>query len=64
MRRAAVICLSLAVLLTGFAWWGLLTPSGQRSFGETDGVVPVAAGVLGALLAIAGIITWGMSRRG
>ncbi len=63
MRRAALICLFLAMLLAGFAWWGLFTASGHRSFDEMDGMIPFAAGLLGALLAICAAITWGFSRR-
>jgi hypothetical protein len=63
MRRASWICLVLAALLAGFAWWGLRTEGGQRSFDEMDGMIPFAAGVLSALLTICAAITWGMSRR-
>jgi hypothetical protein len=63
MRRAALICLILAAALAGFAWWGLFTAGGNRSFDEMDGMIPFAAGVLGALLAICAAITWGLSMR-
>jgi hypothetical protein len=62
MRRAALICLVLAVLLAGFAWWGMFTTGGNRTFDEMDGMIPFAAGVLSALLAIGAVITWGFSR--
>lgn len=61
MRRAALICLCLAVPLAGFAYWGLFTADGSRRFDEMDGMIPFAAGVLGALLAICAAITWGFS---
>ena len=64
MRRAALICLCLALLLAGLAWWGLSTPSGRQRFDEMDGMIPVAAGVLAALLAIAAAFSWGFSRTG
>lgn len=62
MRRASWICFVLAVLLAGFAWWGLRTESGSRSFDEMAGMIPFAAGVLSAFLTICAVITWGFSR--
>ncbi|WP_421989149.1 hypothetical protein [Roseococcus sp.] len=59
MRRAAMICLFLAAALGGFAWWGMSTPDGTR---RLDEAVPFAAGVVSALLAMCGIITFGFSR--
>nr|WP_314074188.1 hypothetical protein [uncultured Roseococcus sp.] len=66
MRRTASICLFLAAALGAFAWWGLLTTEGSRRFDEMDGMIPFAAGVLSALLALGGVIAWafsGMRRR-
>lgn len=62
MLRAAPICLLLAALLAGLAWWGLFTPGGRTTF-EVAEMIPFAAGTASALLAICGFITWGMSRR-
>lgn len=62
MRRAALIFFLFATALAGFAWWGLFTPGGHRSFDEMDGMLPFGAGVLGALLAICAVILWGFSR--
>ena len=66
MNRLRGIALLLAViggLLLAFGWWGVETAAGRRRYDEMDGIIPFAAGVLGALLlacaAILGSIdTW------
>ncbi|TCH96807.1 hypothetical protein EJV46_19740 [Roseococcus sp. SYP-B2431] len=63
MLRAALICLFLSVLLGSFAWWGLFTAAGNQAFDEMDGMIPFAAGVLGAFLAISAALAWGLSMR-
>jgi len=43
-------------LLLAFGWWGLETTAGRHRFDEMAGMVPLAAGALGALLLTAGSI--------
>jgi len=40
-------------LLSAFGWWGLEIAAGRHRFDEMAGMVPFAAGVLGALLLVA-----------
>jgi hypothetical protein len=37
----------------GFAYWGLETPDGRRAYDEMAGIIPMAAGLAGAVLVVA-----------
>lgn len=52
MRTASSILLLLAAGLAAFAWWGLFTAAGRHAYDEMAGIVPHAAGVLSAILAV------------
>jgi len=52
IRTLRILTASLAcigVLLLAFGYWGMETPAGQHRFDEMDGIIPFAAGVVGAV---------------
>ncbi|HVG46260.1 MAG TPA: hypothetical protein VM890_16065 [Longimicrobium sp.] len=55
MRTAGAVLEVAGALLAAFGWWGQETAAGLRRFDEMAGIIPFAAGVLGALLLVAGI---------
>ncbi|MBV9879173.1 MAG: hypothetical protein JO180_01700 [Gemmatirosa sp.] len=57
MRTAAVIG-GLGVALLLFAAWGTRTAAGRRAFDEMAGMIPLGAGLLGALLVVAAAGAW------
>ena len=63
MRIAAILCLTSAILLAGFAWWGLASDRGRRMFDEMDGMIPYFAGLLGAADAATGLLLWWLEGR-
>lgn len=52
-RVIVMLLIAIAAALIAFAWWGQYAAAGRRAFDEMDGLYPVAAGVLGVLLAVA-----------
>ena len=52
----------VAVLLATFAWWGVHTSAGRQRFDEMAGMIPFGAAVLAALLAVASLVLWWVSR--
>lgn len=62
MRHLSWGLLALAVGLVGFAYWGLYTVDGGHAFDEMAGMVPFAAGVLGALCGLGAAVIWWRSR--
>jgi hypothetical protein len=63
MRTGPVVLAALALACESFAYWGLSTASGRRAFDEMAGMIPVAAGVTGILLAVAASIVWWRGRQ-
>jgi hypothetical protein len=63
MHSVSLLLFALAVSCEAFAYWGLSTVPGRRAFDEMAGMIPLAAAVLGALLAVAGAFAFwrGMS---
>ncbi|MEZ5462620.1 hypothetical protein [Dokdonella sp.] len=56
-RGVALALLVLAVACVAFAWWGLSTVSGRKTFDEMAGIFPVLVGVAGLLcVACSGVI--------
>jgi len=51
MRNTAIILVALALACEAFAYWGLNTISGRHAFDEMAGMIPLAAAVLGLVLA-------------
>ncbi|MEJ7812765.1 MAG: hypothetical protein WKG32_20290 [Gemmatimonadaceae bacterium] len=54
----------LGVALLLFAYWGIETARGRRAFDEMAGMIPLAAGALGALLVVAGVVVYFIGRAG
>lgn len=63
--RTLPLCLAILGLAgVLFAYWGLETVSGRKAFDEMAGMIPVGAGVVGAILLIAAAIVWWLGRGG
>lgn len=62
MRVASLVLAALALVCEAFAWWGLSTASGRRAFDEMAGMIPLAAGVAGAVFAVAALAVWWRAR--
>lgn len=65
VARRSVRILSALLMVCGlaclaFAWWGLETVAGRRSFDEMDGIIPFAAAALGVALLIAALFLIGL----
>ncbi|MEJ2173426.1 MAG: hypothetical protein P8Y76_00530 [bacterium] len=41
-----------------FAYWGLETPAGRRAYDEMAGMIPLAAGLAGAVFGVAAVAIW------
>jgi hypothetical protein len=41
-----------------FAYWGLKTPAGRRAFDEMAGIIPMVAGLVGAVFCVAALALW------
>ena len=54
IHRLGIVFLVVSLTPCGFGLWGVLTDSGRRQFDEMAGIIPLAALVLGSLLALAG----------
>jgi len=55
------LALSLVVAAMGcfaFAYWGLKTPAGRRAFDEMAGIIPMAAGLVGAVFCVVALAIW------
>lgn len=63
MRRLALVLLVIAAALELFAWWGLGTQSGARTFDEMDGLMPFFSAILGGGLAAVSAPIWLIARR-
>jgi len=50
MRTVACLALLASLALGSFAWWGTSTAAGRARFDEMDGIYPLGAGLLAALL--------------
>jgi hypothetical protein len=58
MRIAPLVFVGLALASEAFAWWGLTTTSGRRAFDEMAGMIPLAAGAIGVVFALAALVAW------
>lgn len=58
MRILPVLLLTLAFACFAFAYWGLEMPGGRRTFDEMAGIVPLAIGLVGAVLLVAAAALW------
>jgi hypothetical protein len=56
MRTLISILVISGLALMAFSYWGVETESGRRAYDEMDGIIPIAAGVLGALLLALAIV--------
>lgn len=52
MRIVACLALLASLALGAFAWWGTSTATGRARFDEMDGIYPLGAGLLAALLIV------------
>ena len=62
MRTVSILLLALAIACEVFAYWGVSTASGRETFDEMAGIIPVAAGAAGFVLALAAAIVWWRGR--
>jgi len=53
-HRLGIAFLMISLAPCAFGLWGVLTDSGRRRFDEMAGIIPLAALVLGSLMALAG----------
>ena len=58
MRYLPVCLLIVAFACFAFAYWGLETASGQRTFDEMAGIIPFATGLAGAVFIVAAAALW------
>lgn len=56
MRRRTWVVLLTGLLLVGFSLWGLRIEDGMHTFDEMAGLIPFAAGLLGALLLLVALL--------
>jgi hypothetical protein len=64
MRIFARTLAAVAAIFAAFAWWGLFTSGGNRTYDEMHGMIPFGAGLLASLLFIAAGIAGLIARRG
>ena len=64
MRVVPLAFAVLAMAFEAFAYWGLATTSGRRTFDEMAGMIPLGAGAAGALFAIIALVAWWRARPG
>lgn len=58
MRQLSYVFLCVALLLAGFAYWGIFTSAGRTRFDEMDGIYPWLAGAASLLLFLSALIIW------
>ena len=58
MRYSALILFVLAMTCEAFAYWGLSTAAGRHAFDEMAGMIPFAASLIGALLALGAVVSF------
>jgi len=63
LQRVSLACLTIAVFLGTFCWWGLETAAGRRAFDEMAGLIPFWAGLASAAFALLALVLWGIGRR-
>lgn len=63
MKITAIVLMFLAIACEVFSYWGLNTIAGRQAFDEMAGIIPLAAGLLGALLAVSAVVVWWFGRR-
>lgn len=56
MSRWSLTLLVAGACLVAFGWWGVETVAGRRRFDEMAGMIPMAAGALGVLVAL--LLVW------
>ena len=66
MKIVALVLVVLSVPLAVFSYWGTSTAAGRAKYDEMDGLYPVGAGLVAALLIVAavalGIVDWAARR--
>lgn len=63
MRFICAFLLIAALACELFAYWGINTPAGRRTFDEMAGIIPYACIPLGGLLALLAALLWWLHRR-
>ena len=58
MRYLPLILLTAAFACLAFAYWGMETPSGRRAYDEMAGIIPMAVGLVGAILGVVALAIW------
>lgn len=56
MRYLPQLLCAVGFLALVFGYWGVKTVSGRRQFDEMAGMIPMAAGFLGAVCVLGGIL--------
>lgn len=56
MRYVPQVLITVGLIAIVFGWWGLNTVAGRRQFDEMAGMIPLGAGVIGAVALLAGIV--------
>ena len=63
MRTLSLAFVILAVLLAGFAWWGMNSAGGRGAFDEMAGILPIAAVPASFLPILPAILCWWLADR-
>ena len=56
MRLWLFVSRLLGLTCLAFAWWGLNTVAGRRTYDEMAGMIPLCAGVAGVFLIVVSIL--------
>lgn len=56
MQYAPHICIAAGTLALVFAYWGMKTDQGRRTFDEMAGMIPLGVGAIGFVLMLIGAI--------
>ncbi len=58
MRTLPAALLAAAAVCFAFAYRGLETPAGRHAYDEMAGIIPMAVGLAGGVLLVAGVALW------
>lgn len=58
MRHLPAFLFFVAIACAAFAYWGLETTRGRRTFDEMAGIIPVGVGAVGVVLVVVAVALW------